>query len=258
MSDIEQEQQVQQPQAQQGEEENSMLNVDLNTLSTPAKLEYITQLIGDAYNINIAQKLEQFLDIQIAENIYLFQANSTLLKLYQFNPTALNKDNIAKMLAKALMNLPSNDFLFLSYMIPFSMQKEEPLLKLFTLNNLLETCKFKEAWEHIQANQSFFSNIPSFSESVRNFIASVLSITYQTITVPMLSEMLNVQQSSLEEFIVSAKPLWKYNGTTVSLQSDNIKQKKSDTFTFDPIKSIANYDEINYDASQQQPVTVKN
>ncbi|EFA83030.1 eukaryotic translation initiation factor 3 [Heterostelium album PN500] len=225
MSDTEQEQ-IQQ------DDHNQLLDVDLSTLSTPEKMELITNIIADSYNINIAQKLEQFLDIQINENIYHFQANSTLLKLYQFNPSALNKDYIAKMLAKALMNLPSNDFLFLSYMIPFSMQKEEPLLKLFVLNNLLETCKFKEAWEHIQNNQAFFSVIPSFVDSVRNFVSNVLSITYQTITITMLVELLNIQQGGLDEFM-STKPSWKSNGTTVSLQSDSVKQKKSDIFTFD-------------------------
>ncbi|KYQ93927.1 eukaryotic translation initiation factor 3 [Tieghemostelium lacteum] len=150
------------------EDQNSMLDTDLNSLPTiEDKIEFINLLIGDSYNIAIAKKLEEFLDIQINENIYLFQANSTLLKLYQFNPTFLNKDAIAKMLAKSLMNFPCNDFLFLSYMIPSTLQKEEPLLKLFTLNSLLETCKFKEAWTHIN-NNPFFLNIPSFVDNVRN------------------------------------------------------------------------------------------
>eukprot|EP01133_Synstelium_polycarpum_P007875 gene7875-9245_t len=229
MSDSEHQEEI-----QQVEEE---VEVDLSSLNVEGKLEYITQLIADSYNIHIVGKLEEFLDMQINENIYLFQANATLLKLYQFNPSVLNKDNIAKMLAKALMNFPCNDFLFLSYMIPFSMQKEEPLLKLFTLNNLLETCKFKEVWEHIQTNNAFFSAIPSFIDNIRGFLTSVLSITYQTISQPMLGELLNLQPHELVEYIAT-KPTWKATGTTVSLQGDSVKQKKSDTFTFDQLSRI--------------------
>eukprot|EP01132_Coremiostelium_polycephalum_P004693 gene4693-5861_t len=223
-----------------GEEEEEQMNnedVDLHSLSTEEKLEYINNLIADSYNIHIAKKLEEFLDIQINENIYLFQANSILLKLYQFNPSYLNRDAIAKMLAKSLMNFPCNDFLFLSYMIPSTLQKEEPLLKLFTLANLLETCKFKEVWAHI-ANHSFFSDIPSFIDNIRQFISGVLSITYQNISQTMLCELLNLQVSELAEYIKTKQPTWKLNDSTVSLQSDTLKQKKADTFTFDQLSRI--------------------
>ncbi|EGC33144.1 hypothetical protein DICPUDRAFT_37235 [Dictyostelium purpureum] len=210
-----------------------MIDVDLQSLSSSDRIEYISTLIADSYNIAIAKKLEEFLDIQINEDVYLFQANSTLLKLYQFNPTHLNKDAIAKMLAKALMNFPCNDFLFLSYMIPSTIQKEEPLLKLFVLNNYLETCRFKEAWTHINAH-SFFSEIPAFTNNIRNFISGVLSITYQNISLSMLGELLNLpSQEQLVEYIKTKQTTWKINDSTVSLQSDTSKQKKADTFTFD-------------------------
>jgi len=227
----------QQQQQQQQPQHNSMLDIDLLSLNAEDRLEYIQTLIADSYNIAIAKKLEEFLDIQINENIYLFQANSTLLKLYQFNPTSLNKDAIAKMLAKSLMNFPCNDFLFLSYMIPSTIQKEEPLLKLFTLNNLLENCKFKEAWAHIN-NNSFFSSIPSFTDNIRNFISGVLSITYQNISLTMLQELLNLSETEIKEYISTKQPTWKINDTTVSLQSENSKQKKADTFTFDQLSRI--------------------
>ncbi|EGG16810.1 eukaryotic translation initiation factor 3 [Cavenderia fasciculata] len=272
---MENEDQQQQEQDQQ-EQQQQQDDVDLSTLSTADKIEYITGLIADSYNINIAPKLEQFVDIQIAETIYHFQANLTLLKLYQFNPSALNKDYIAKMLAKAIMNFPTNDFLFLSYMIPSSMQKEEPLLKLFVLNGLIETCKFKEVWEHVEKNEAFFSAIPNFISTLhRNIgsnkeeeeytyvllhtdsetimikidyaynlfpflkynnivVSSVLAITYSNVTLPMLGELVNLQSPKLEEYL-SAKPNWKINGNVVSLQSESHKQKKSDTFTFDPV-----------------------
>ncbi|KAN0015818.1 hypothetical protein ACTFIU_005765 [Dictyostelium citrinum] len=227
-----------QQQQQQQEMEQEQVDIELSSLQGQERIEYINTLIADSYNIAIAKKLEEFLDIQINENIYLFQANSTLLKLYQFNPTHLNKDSIAKMLAKALMNFPCNDFLFLSYMIPSIIQKEEPLLKLFILNNFLETCKFKEAWTHINSH-SFFSEIPGFIDNIRNFISGVLSITYQNISITMLGELLNLSdRTQLVDYIQSQQPTWKISDSTVSLQSDNSKQKKADTFTFDQLSRI--------------------
>lgn len=49
---------------------------------------------------------------------YSLEANLALLKLYQFFPTRANREVIALILVKALTQLPQNDFLLYSYVIP--------------------------------------------------------------------------------------------------------------------------------------------
>lgn len=61
------------------------------------------------YNPDNLTTLEKYVDIQVSDNAYDLDANLAVLKLYQLNPAHYDKDVTAKILLKALTNLPHTD-----------------------------------------------------------------------------------------------------------------------------------------------------
>ena len=80
--------------------------------------ESISVLIeSNRYNIEILPQLENYVQHQIDKQQYHLEANLTVLKFYQFHPEKANKFITASILLKALMNLPSTDFLMSMYLV---------------------------------------------------------------------------------------------------------------------------------------------
>lgn len=145
---------------------------------------YSPELIGD---------LEKHLQGQFDQKTYDFEANLALLKLYQFHPHKSDKAAIAKVLIKALMQMPSTDFLLCSYQVPerivslrvrnmfvvaihhhaadvfllHNKQADASLAKLFKLAGLLESGKFKDFWAEANESRDVLSVAPEFDESIR-------------------------------------------------------------------------------------------
>jgi hypothetical protein len=72
--------------------------------------------------------------------------NLMLLKPYQFFPEKANPPVIARVLAKALMQLPGNDFLLYMYLIPERVATEAPVLPVVELSAKLDSCQFQAFW----------------------------------------------------------------------------------------------------------------
>lgn len=58
------------------------------------------------------------------------------------------------------------------------------------LADLLETCKFKQFWEELAKCGDLIITVQGFEDAIRKFVAHVVNITYQTIEVPVLKELL--------------------------------------------------------------------
>ena len=58
------------------------------------------------------------------------------------------------------------------------------------LADLLETCKFKQFWEELDGCGDLIIAVNGFEDAIRKFVAHVINITYQTIEVPVLKELL--------------------------------------------------------------------
>ena len=56
--------------------------------------------------------------------------------------------------------------------------------------DLLEMCKFKQFWEEAAKSGELTSAVLGFEDSIRKYVAHVVNITYQTIEVPILKELL--------------------------------------------------------------------
>jgi translation initiation factor 3 subunit K len=74
-------------------------------------------LQADRYSPEIIPQLEKYVQEQVAAKTYNLEANLALLKLYQFHSDKANVKVISQILIKALMNMPSTDFLLAAYLI---------------------------------------------------------------------------------------------------------------------------------------------
>lgn len=61
--------------------------------------------------------LEEYVQYQIDNRFYDFDANMALLKMYQFDPSCFQADKVADILLLALTNLPKPDFLLCKYLL---------------------------------------------------------------------------------------------------------------------------------------------
>jgi len=106
------------------------------------------------FNLDILPHLEAYLQHQLDSRSYHLEANLALLKFYQFHPEKAQKLITARIVAKALMQLPANDFSLCMYQIPERFHTEEPVLSLQNLASLLETSHFSNSGQSLVPAES--------------------------------------------------------------------------------------------------------
>lgn len=95
--------------------------------STPPTHAAILELLEhSAYNPEIVPQLEAYVEAQLTNAAYSFDANRTLLKLYQFFPHLADEGYISKALFLALLEFPSTDFTALACLVSEKIQSREP------------------------------------------------------------------------------------------------------------------------------------
>ena len=184
----------------------------------------------ERYNPEILPKLEAYVEAQCKENTYDLDANLAVLKLYQFHPDTTNVAVVSKILLKALMKLPSTDYITCSYLIPERVQEMELIASIASLASLLETCSFRQFWTALAPlREETLSGLPGFDAAVREFVCVSMSITYQAIPLSHLRESLSLDGGELTAFIKARG--WAVEGEVVkvTLNDDNqAKPKKPD------------------------------
>lgn len=123
--------------------------------------EIQTLLSESAYDPSVCTTLENYVRAQVSAvastlvasespNVqYSFNANRTLIKLYQFFPHLEGEAGItitALAAFLALLQYPATDFMALSCLIPERVQTFEPCATLVRCADLLESCQFKDFW----------------------------------------------------------------------------------------------------------------
>merc|ERR1712137_1088139 len=101
---------------------------------------------AERYNPEKLAELEKFIDQQVAGGAYSLDANLAPLRLYQFQPERVNMAKLQRILIKALMQLPSQDFQTCLYMISDQVQAQEPVAGLVAMASQLQSCRFKDFW----------------------------------------------------------------------------------------------------------------
>lgn len=134
-------------------------------------------LTTQTYNPDIVPKLESYLYSQAdlcLPQPYFYDANRTLLKLYQFFPHLIRSECLA--LAECLSivyGVDGVDFGSLTCLIPDTFKRNEPFPTLKRCADLLDKCQFREFWE---TYMKIPSSCPDHEQLVR-FIESDYSKT---------------------------------------------------------------------------------
>jgi translation initiation factor 3 subunit K len=93
-------------------------------MSSPDEIKSLLDL---GYRADSAPRLEDLVNAQVnGETLYCFEANRTLLKLYQFFPHLQEDGTTERILLLSLLEFPSTDLLALLCIIPERVQTSEP------------------------------------------------------------------------------------------------------------------------------------
>jgi len=193
------------------------------TTVPPTNTAILELLEHSAYNPGIVPQLEAYVDAQLqsstSEYSYSFDANRTLLKLYQFFPHLADEGYISKTFFLALLEFPSTDFTALACLVSEKTQSREPCATLVRCADLLETCKFAQFWIALRqlsnsstsSSSNSSSSLPAASstpKSIRKFRQSILyllSITYTTAPLAVVLSALELESSfALKDFLKEA------------------------------------------------------
>jgi hypothetical protein len=88
---------------------------------------------------------------------------------------------VAKILAKALMSIPSTDFLLCTYLISEQIKVDAAVEALYQLSNMLEQAEFKQFWQTYTdcAASPLLASIPDFEEKICEFAIGLLTASHQ-------------------------------------------------------------------------------
>lgn len=180
----------------------------------------------ERYNPLHIDILTDYLDAQCKNNQYDLEANSAILKLYQFNPSLFKNEVVEKILLKALTNLPHPDFILCELLIDSTKLSCGNIPDIVLMHKRLELCQFRAFWAELTAQEDLFCEIEGFKESIRNFVCHVVGITYQNIRANLLKDLLGLAEDEAEFNNWLKKKDWKLNDNnyvTVANQEDKIK-----------------------------------
>lgn len=163
--------------------------------------EVLNLLQNSRYDPSILPRLEDFVNYQVEHEFVDAEANLAVLKLYQFYPEKYNSVIVTKILIKALMSLPSTDFLCALYLIPERRQVDEPIPVISCLASLLETGRYTEFWSESGACADLLASVPGSLNAIRDLIFNVTARTYHKIDIDILKNIVNLDEEKIHEFV---------------------------------------------------------
>lgn len=169
----------------------------------PSADEVVTLLKTSIYSPSKQAPLESYLNGQISnERPYNFEANRTLLKLYQFYPQNSSWSNTEEktsyILMLALLQYPNpTDIIALSCLVPEKIQKVEPIASILRCADLLDDCQFNEFWELFNSSISTkLKNMKVGNASatlhLQKSILEVLALSYRVAPISVVTHALNI------------------------------------------------------------------
>lgn len=194
---------------------------DLTKEAIASKLQGI-----ERYNPLLKDILFEYLEAQCKNNQYDLEANSAILKLFQFNPVLFSSEIVEKILLKALTNLPHPDFILCELLIDSSKLSQGAIQDIILMHQRLELCQFKSFWSELAAHEELVAQVVGFKESIRQFVCHVIGITYQNIRSSLLKDLLGLAEDEAEYNSWLKRNDWKLNDdgyVNVANQEDKIK-----------------------------------
>ncbi|XP_065915523.1 eukaryotic translation initiation factor 3 subunit K-like [Dysidea avara] len=201
----------------------------MTTTQSDWKVVVAPRLEGiNKYNPENIDTLQKYLLYQSASGVYDFEANLSLLKLYQFHPHHFDAELTILILLKALMNLPATDFVLLKCVLPQDYPDDKKMLsKVMSLHEHLESCHFKQFWESYTENQEMFANVVGFKEAIVSYIVGIINGSFQTISDELLKNYLGESNDTTLASLAQSQG-WVKSGSQWSIknQEEFIKPKK--------------------------------
>ncbi|KAI4204323.1 MAG: hypothetical protein LQ350_001303 [Teloschistes chrysophthalmus] len=202
----------------------------------PARPQNIDDILNglDRYNPETTTVFESYVTQQCEDRTYDCYANLALLKLYQFNPHLLRDETTTNILTKSLTVFPSPDFslclhLLPSYILsppssssssttttttphhhsasnptPGDAPLSEAVQKLTTLNNLLESAKYREFWQTLDKDDLYadlIADVGGFEELMRVRIAVTVGQSCREVERGVLEGWLALAGGGFEHFV---------------------------------------------------------
>ncbi|KAI0986797.1 hypothetical protein GJ496_005472 [Pomphorhynchus laevis] len=156
------------------------------------------------YDPNQASTFQDYLQMQATNGFYDPETNYALLTIYRYWPETLDEYYAGLVLLKSMMELPLTDFSLCKILI--TDLETDNLRKIINLGVLLESCNFIKFWEQCQnllAQKVFdFQKIHGFETAIQKFICHAIELSFQTIELLHLKQMLNhPSDDELEDII---------------------------------------------------------
>lgn len=184
------------------------------------------------------------MDAQAMEDDYDLEANLLLLKLYQLNPVGYagpRASFVTKILLKALMQLPKNDFQICKALMEPELMRVIKIQDVMRLATTLETCQFEFFWEELPKCRDTLSGVEGFDVAIQNYICSVVERCNQSILERQLHAYLGKLPYDRFKRLVEEKG-WKFAGNNIIFimdQTSNVKTRKIvETIDFADVATI--------------------
>ncbi|CAI5734168.1 unnamed protein product [Peronospora destructor] len=200
------------------------------------------QLLGVHYGRGFCEEtnvkiLETYLAEQVQNSFVDIDANLALLKLYQVYPSTTNAENVANVLIKGVMTLPSTFFTGASTMIPESTSEDANVKVALQTGFMLQLCLFEDFWK---ADVTFANKVQGFLESVRAYILMAICHSHSVISTDVLKAKLNVSDEEVAEIVAVEK--WTLSGNLIQISpnEDNQMQAKKvqENIEFDDVLKV--------------------
>ncbi|KAE9330563.1 hypothetical protein PF008_g15705 [Phytophthora fragariae] len=167
--------------------------------------------------------LETYLAEQVKNSTVDIDANLALLKLYQVYPATANAENVATVLVKGVMALPSTFFTGASTMVPENIREDVNVTAVLHAGFLLQSCLFEDFWKESVA---FAEKVPGYLESGRAYILTAISRSHSAISTDVLKAKLNVSDKEVADIVAAEKWTVAANLIQISPNEDNQMQAK--------------------------------
>jgi translation initiation factor 3 subunit K len=168
-------------------------------------------ITSQGYSQSIIPQLEQHLLSQSTSTTpYDFNANRTLVKLYQFFPSSSNAGYTTLVALLSILFGSSAQFGAINCLIPegSAAKTDEPFSSILALNESRDACLFSNLWNTLQSLES--SQVECVSEAVksphalkalRESILDTLSLTFKTASLALVLSSVNLTSADdLKQF----------------------------------------------------------
>lgn len=172
----------------------------------------------------LCSELQEHVESQCQLGFLDRDVNRYLLKLYQMYPKEAENnvrlDMITKILTLSLHNLPKDDFICATALLPnFDRTSDKLIGAVYSAFELLRSCKWEEYWYFIKKGDpevtAFFSFFAGLDDSIRNYVLTVLGWTYQNIEFSKVQLALGFESANETMALLKKKNLTFVDGRTV-------------------------------------------